>query len=66
MLFEPFRRTLAEHDPHEHFGLGLSLCRKIVAAHGGGIWIDDTRPADDTNPADGATPGATIVMTLPR
>jgi signal transduction histidine kinase len=35
-------------------GLGLSICRKIVAAHGGRLWVEES-----------TTPGATFVFKLP-
>src|SRR5262245_55294549 len=35
-------------------GLGLSICRKIIAVHGGQLWVED-------NPAHGAT----FAFTLP-
>jgi chemotaxis family two-component system sensor kinase Cph1 len=51
-LFIPFRRLHGTDVPGA--GLGLAICRKIVAAHRGRIWIED-----------GGTSGVTIRFTLP-
>ena len=48
-LFEPFLST-----KEDGMGVGLSICRTIVEAHGGKIWF---------NP--GTTDGATVCFTLP-
>ena len=37
-VFEPFKRLHGRQIPGS--GLGLSICRKIVHAHGGRIWIE--------------------------
>ena len=38
-IFEPFRRVSATRDVIPGVGLGLSICRRIVAAHGGRIEV---------------------------
>ncbi|MEP1126325.1 MAG: ATP-binding protein [Ilumatobacter sp.] len=50
-LFEPFNTTVSRSDST---GLGLAVCRAIVDAHGGTIWLRDQ-----------AGPGAAISFTLP-
>ena len=54
-LFDGFSSTVAEStDSTRGFGLGLSICKSIVTAHGGSIYAE--------NSPDG---GAIIVFTLP-
>ena len=49
-VFEPFRSTAGSS------GLGLTLCKAIVEAHGGALTIDDEQSAQ----------GASIRFTVPR
>ena len=53
-LFEPFITT-----KNTGMGVGLSICRTIIDAHGGKIWIEDT-------PGGGATFVFTIPTELPN
>jgi signal transduction histidine kinase len=53
-VFGMFQRLHAA-DEIPGSGIGLALCRRIVARHGGRIWVE-ARPGD----------GATFHVTLPR
>jgi two-component system phosphate regulon sensor histidine kinase PhoR len=45
-VFDKFHRVLDERSRHvQGTGLGLYLCRKIVEAHGGHIWVE-SRPGE--------------------
>lgn len=41
LIFSRFYRSDKARFDREHFGLGLSIAREIVAAHGGKIWVED-------------------------
>jgi signal transduction histidine kinase len=49
-VFEPFYTTKASG-----IGVGLSICRPIIGAHGGGVWAEANEPR-----------GAVFQFTLPR
>jgi hypothetical protein len=54
-IFEAFKQL--EHRPQRNIqgaGLGLAICKGVIEAHGGQIWVQDR-----------AAPGTTISFTLP-
>jgi PAS domain S-box-containing protein len=54
-VFKAFQRGInAENNPAQGAGLGLAICKGLVEAHGGRIWIKKKN-----------TPGATICFTIP-
>jgi PAS domain S-box-containing protein len=58
-VFEAFRRGDDERVRRSKgAGLGLAICKGIVEAHGGSIWIEERTGQDDYH-------GATICFTLP-
>ena len=54
-VFERFYRVGGAADPVAGQGLGLSICKEIVTAHGGKIWVE----------SQGAGQGSTFSFTLP-
>jgi len=47
-LFRPYYRIEADRDRFEGLGLGLALCKQIVTAHGGRIWVESRRGEGST------------------
>ena len=41
-VFEPFKRLNPSNDSQESSGLGLSICKRIIEAHHGKIWVNST------------------------
>ena len=53
-LFEPFQR-LEAGNKSKGVGLGLVVCKRLVEAHGGRIWVE-SKPRQ----------GSTFLFTVPR
>lgn len=53
-IFEPFSQYGRKRGGTDGAGLGLAICKGIVEAHGGQIWVEDT-----------PEPGTQITFTLP-
>jgi signal transduction histidine kinase len=54
-IFKPFERLHGRNSPYSGTGMGLAICMKIAARHGGDITVNST-PGQ----------GATFIVTLPR
>jgi two-component system sensor histidine kinase EvgS len=48
MLFEPFQRLEPENSTVAGTGLGLVVCRRLVEAHGGRVWVESQLGAGST------------------
>ena len=60
VIFQRFYSDRPDHQPFTgHSGLGLSLCRQIVQAHGGTIW------AENRLDPRGQIIGARFIIVLP-
>ncbi len=54
LFFEEFRQVHGRRGEKQGSGLGLSICRRLIEAHGGRIWVEST-PGQ----------GSTFTFTLP-
>jgi signal transduction histidine kinase len=64
-IFERFHRVdtrLAREG--DGLGVGLTICQRLVALHGGAIWAESA-PADGADGADGGDGGSTFHVLLP-
>ena len=53
-LFEPFSRLVSQSENPKGLGLGLVVCKRLVEAHGGNIWVESENGC-----------GATFYFTVP-
>jgi two-component system sensor histidine kinase/response regulator len=54
LIFEEFRQVDSRRNEKQGSGLGLSICRKLIEAHGGRIWVESV-----------VGQGSTFTFTLP-
>jgi two-component system sensor histidine kinase/response regulator len=54
LIFEEFRQVSSRRGEKQGSGLGLSICCKLIEAHGGRIWVESTLGQ-----------GSTFTFTLP-
>ncbi len=54
LIFEEFRQVHSRRSEKQGSGLGLSICRKLIEAHGGRIWVESV-----------VGQGSTFTFTLP-
>jgi PAS domain S-box-containing protein len=47
-LFEPFERLREKSTTNPGLGLGLLVCRRLIEAHGGKIWVESARKKGST------------------
>lgn len=47
-IFDPLKRLHGEDSVYPGFGIGLALCRKIVEAHHGRIWVEPNAAGGST------------------
>ena len=65
-VFERYWRVADAAHQIRGTGLGLYVCRAIVAAHGGHIWVERSVSVDDAAAASGGWHGTVVALVLPR